>query len=408
MEAKDGTLPMIHYTRAWLLDQNGNPQAAEEERRRAHIAPSDYCFPSRLEEILVLEAAIAANPDDAHAHLFLGFLLYDRRRHQDAIRHWECASKTEPDNSILWRCLGIGYFNVLNDAEKARAAFEKARSNAVNDARLLYESDQLAKRIGDAPAQRLSKLEKAMDLVGRRDDLTVELCGLYNQTGQPDKAAGLIQSRRFQPWEGGEGQVLGQHVRSQLLLGRKALADNSPKAAVDHFKAALSAPENLAESKHLLANQSDIHFWIGQALSLAGDTTGAEQAWKMAAEFKGDFQNMSVRVFSEMTFFSAMAIRRLGDRERATSLLQELFTYARDLEQEQAKIDYFATSLPTMLLFEEDIQARQVTTARFLQAQALTGMGNHGEAEILLKDVLTRDPNHALAADMIAIKEILS
>ncbi|MEX0324948.1 MAG: tetratricopeptide repeat protein, partial [Puniceicoccaceae bacterium] len=242
----------------------------------------------------------------------------------------------------------------------------------------------------------------------RRDDLTVELCALYNQTGQPEKALKRIASRQFQPREGGEGQALGQHVRTHLQLGRKALEQNEAGKAVEHFESALTAPENLSEAKHLLANQSDIHFWLGLARHAAGDTEGATEAWKLAGEFKGDFQDMSVRVFSEMTLYSALSLHRLGETGRAESLLRELLAYATDLENEVAKIDYFATSLPTMLLFEEDIQERQVTTARFMQAQAQMGLGHIEEANQLLDDVLARDPNHPLVIDLQAIKTCLS
>ena len=106
-----------------------------------------------------------------------------------------------------------------------------------------------------------------------------------------------------------------------------------------------------------------------------------------------------MRAFSEMTYFSAIAWERLGKKSGSTKLLKDLLIYARALEKQTAKIDYFATSLPTMLLFDADIQSVQVTTARFLQAQALLGLGQKAKALALLLDVLLRDPNHALAAD---------
>ena len=71
--------------------------------------------------------------------------------------------------------------------------------------------------------------------------------------------------------------------------------------------------------------------------------------------------------------------------------------YARKLQQAEARIDYFATSLPTMLLFEDDLQFRQETTALFLQAQAQLGLDRHARAKSLLATVLRRDPNHAAA-----------
>jgi tetratricopeptide (TPR) repeat protein len=395
-----GAAPLVAYTLGWLHQQAGDQAAALLHFRRAAALPADYCFPARLEEIALLEAAMAANPRDARAPYYLGNLLYDRRRHVEAIRLWERAAKLNPAFPTTWRNLGIGYFNIAKNPAKARAAYERACRCAPNDARLLFERDQLWKRLGEAPAKRLRLLEKHPALIALRDDLSVELCALYNQTGQPVKAQAILAGRHFQPWEGGEGQAMGQHVRSQLLLGREALDHRDFPCALNHFEHALASLENLGEAKHLLANKSDILFWLGEARAAAGDRAGARAAWTAAATFKGDFQDMSVRAFSEMTYFSALAWERLGKKAKSTRLLKDLLAYARDLEKQIAKIDYFATSLPTMLLFDADIQACQVTTARFLQAQALLGLGQKAKARHFLADVLSRDPNHALASDL--------
>jgi hypothetical protein len=109
---------------------------------------------------------------------------------------------------------------------------------------------------------------------------------------------------------------------------------------------------------------------------------------------------MSVRALSEMTYYSALAWERLGRKAKGKKLLRELLAYARKLKKAEAKIDYFATSLPAMLLFEDDLQSRQQTTALFLEAQARFGLGQKARARSLLRLVLKRDPNHALAADL--------
>jgi hypothetical protein len=54
-----------------------------------------------------------------------------------------------------------------------------------------------------------------------------------------------------------------------------------------------------------------------------------------------------------------------------------------------------------MLLFDDDLQFRQQTTALFLQAQAQLGLGRASGAKSLLAAVLRRDPNHPRAADLI-------
>jgi hypothetical protein len=101
-----------------------------------------------------------------------------------------------------------------------------------------------------------------------------------------------------------------------------------------------------------------------------------------------------------MTYYSALAWQQLGQHAQAKKLFRELLEYAEALAKTTAKIDYFATSLPAMLLFEDDLQARQQMTALFLQAQARLGLGETNLGKALLQDVLKRDPNHAMACDL--------
>jgi len=399
-----GAWPLVHYTFGWLEKKRGNEKIASKHFQHASALPPDYCFPSRLEEIAILEAAVRCNPGDARAPYFLGNLFYDRRRHEQAIRLWERSAKLDGTFSIVWRNLGIGYFNIRKHPTKARVAYERAFRANPNDARLLFERDQLWKRLGEKPERRLPELTGRLDLVQQRDDLSLELCALYNQTRQHQKAAQLVATRQFQPWEGGEGGPLRQHVRTQLALGRIALARNDFTAARSHFESALTSPRNLSEAKHLLANQSEINYWLGCACRAANDMKSARDYWSVAANFKGDFQEMSVRFFSEITYYSAVSSEKLGQRTKARQLFRNLLAYACKLQKQPAKIDYFATSLPSMLLFDDDLQFRHETTALFLQAQAQLGLGRKTKARALLQTALRRDPNHALAADFL--KEI--
>ena len=58
------------------------------------------------------------NSQDGRACYYLGNLLYDRRRHEEAIRLWAQSVKLEPALAVAWRNLGIGYFNVSKKPEK--------------------------------------------------------------------------------------------------------------------------------------------------------------------------------------------------------------------------------------------------------------------------------------------------
>lgn len=405
-KVKDGSVPIVLYALAHFQTQMGHAPEAAALYSEATLASPDYCFPSRLEELIILQATTASHPNDARAAYYLGNLLYDRRRHREAIAAWERSSRLDPLFSIVWRNLGIGYFNVLGDAELARAAFDKAIQANPQDARILYERDQLAKRIGEAPERRLAELEKYSDAVRYRDDLSVELASLYNQTHQHHKALSLIRGRKFQPWEGGEGLALGQHVRTHLALGRRALADRNPVEARRLFEAALQCPENLGEAAHLLANQSDIFYLLGIACDAAGDRLTAKKWWERAASYRGNFQEMSVKSFSDMTYYNALALKRLDRTREAEELLRSLKAHAETLLQQKVQVDYFATSLPAMLLFDDDLQKRNTVAAAFLQAQACLGLGETAKAKQLIREVLQLDRNHPQAADLLAELEL--
>ena len=398
-DASLGTEPLIHYYRAWLRHLEGDPRSERRHLAAAQLARPDYCFPSRLEEISILRRTCEIDPKASRAPYLLGNLLYDRRRHHEAIRCWEAAVKLEPGNAVAWRNLGIAYFNILARPEAAQAAYARARAANPSDGRLLYESDQLKKRLGLDPRKRLRELQRHKELVDRRDDLSVELCSLLVQTGAPRRALRIMSRRRFQPWEGGEGLALRQHVRCHLAIGRDELSRSCPAMAVTHFTAALTATPNLGEANHLLANQSDIHFWLGLGLDALGDAEGSRSHWERAAGFKGDFQSMSLISFSEMTYYSALSLEKLGDRKGARRTLKALKAHAARLASTPATIDYFATSLPTMLLFDDDLTERQRTTALFLTGQANLGLGLKALGRRQIRDVLRRDPSHPFAAD---------
>jgi tetratricopeptide (TPR) repeat protein len=301
----------------------------------------------------------------------------------------------------VWRNLGIGCFNILHDEREAQDAFDKAFAADPKDARVLFERDQLWKRLSRPLLTRLPELERFPELVSRRDDISLELATLYNQTNQPAKALALLASRHFQPWEGGEGLAIAQYVRAHLALGRMALQDNLADKAGEHFQQALEIPQNLSEARHVLANQSNTYYWLGEACERQGRSSTAIQWWRRAASHVADFQHMAVQPFSEMTFYTALSFERLGEPAKSKSLAEELAHYARGLSREKREIDYFATSLPTMLLFDDDLNKRRKTTASVLRAQAEFLAGHTARAFGRLRRILKKEPSHEHAFDLL-------
>lgn len=397
--ATDGTAPLVLLLRASLADALGSAAQAQEHRAALNGVSLALCFPDRLDEYLLLRESTREAPEIAGPWYLLGLFLYDRGRQEEAVAAWERAAELGFESSTLWRNLGIALFNVRHDAAAATEAYERAFALDPADARVLFEKDQLLKRTGVPPAMRLAVLERHLELVFRRDDLAVEYATLLSQTGEPGRALDVLVGRRFQPWEGGEGQVLAQYVRAHLLLGQACLREHANEQARRHFQAALCPPASLSEARHLLANASDIYFWLGEAEEALGNSAGAQRMRERAVQYRGDFQEMAVRSVSEMTFWSALALRRLGREDEARKLLRAVLAYADELATTKPRIDYFATSLPTMLLFEDDLHKRAQVTATFLRAQATWGLGEAADAEQALDEVLRLDGSHAGASD---------
>lgn len=381
--------PMALYFLAYCEDRLGKSSAAVANWADAANASPDYCFPARIEEMSVLEAALASNPSDARAHYYLGSLFYDKKRYEEAIREWESSVQIDPSFAIPWRNLGIAYFNVRKDADAALAAYESAFKANPADARLLYEADQLRKRTGACASQRLALLNNHFRLVSQRDDLTVELITLLNQTGRAEQALEMLLSRRFNPWEGGEGLVSGQYVWAHILVGRALLESGNPKEALGHFSAARQYPQNLGEGKHLLTRETHLDYFAGVAVSQMGREDEARTYWRRAAS--------DDTPITWLSYYRAKSLEALCHKSEAANLLQEMRDFAEQQMDADVKIDYFATSLPNLLLFEDDLQKRNQVDCLFLLALGELGLRNAERAMELLHQVLSLDCNHIAA-----------
>jgi len=393
---------------AWLYNKSGEFQKSEKVLREAFKKPYDYFFPSRLNEQIVLEWAVrktAYHPLPAYG---LGNYYFNLLRHKDAIEIWEKAAENVCSYGTLFRNLGIAYWNTYSDAEKARSSFIKAIELSPKDMRIRFEYDQLRKKLNDSPVERLADLESIKEDVMLRDDFSVELAALYNFVGKHDLAVKLLEKRNFHPWEGGEGQVLKQFTHACLNLGRLALdAGDGPKA-LNWFKKAINTPDNLGEKHHPLQAVAHINYWLGKACHEMGEDKEAKEYYKLSASEQGDFIDMVVSAFSELSYYSALSFKELGQIEEAKELLNKVKKFAEEKLRTDVKIDYFATSLPLLLVFEEDLQKRNEWEARYLLALAESGLGNTENGKKLLHEVLELNTMHVGAKEFLdAMVEIL-
>lgn len=393
---KQETYPMVFYYLGWFRHEKDDKDTALEYYELAASANADYCFPNRLQAIRVLEEATNCNTNDAKAPYYLGCLFYDKRQHELAITYWETSLERDPTFPTVHRNLGIAYFNKQEEPKKAIRAFEQAFSLDTSDARVFMELDQLYKRTNKDPGERLQFLEQHMDLVEFRDDVYLERAALYNFLGNHEKAYNLIMDRKFHPWEGGEGKVSGQYVYSLAELAKHDIKNGAYRQAIEKLEKAQTYPPNLGEGKLYGTRENDIFYWMGIAYKELGEIEHAKKYWKRATE--GDYKPSPAIFYNDQPpgkiFYQGLAWQQLEESGQADKLFQELVDYGEIQINKEIRIDYFAVSLPNLLIFDDDLALRNRIHSMFMKALGCIGLNKKNSARKLLKQILELEVMH--------------
>lgn len=396
--------PLAASFRASWLEALGRPEEAQKERARGATLGPDLVFPNRLEDLAVLEETVAHNPADGRAWFYRGNLLYDKKRYAEAAGSWEKAVAAEPGLATAWRNLALACFNKLGRPAEALRHLEEAFRRRPDDARLLLELDQLSKKCGFTPVQRMTRLESHRSLLGRRDDLAVEYFGLLNLTGRPSEALAFGLGRVFHAWEGGEGKVLRQYVRALVGLADESIGQGRPDEAWNTLRRALELPETLGEARLPNAKESQLQYRLGLAASLAGQSEDARTWWTKAAE--GNQQPAGMMFYNdtppELIFYQGLARRKLGDETGAVGRFYSLVDYGEKHVGDHVKVDYFAVSLPDFLIFDDDLDQRNRVHCRFLIGLGKWGLGDRCAAVKFWEMAAAEDPCHQGVLDHLA------
>lgn len=392
---------MTIFILAWLYAKIGDAERSRVCMGTAEKTSADYFFPSRVYEQLVLEWAMKHGKNKTVAAFGLGNYYYNLKRHEDAMRVWNEAAAGNCTYGSVHRNLGIAFWNVKRDGDGAVNAYAQALVHSPEDIRIHYEFDQLRKKLNVDPKDRLDRLQSLGDMVLQRDDFSVELATLLNFDGQYQAALALLNERHFHPWEGGEGQVLRQYTYATLRLGQLALEKGACSEALAFFNASLDTPDTLGEKYHPLQSVGHINYWKGRAHKALNAIEMAKECFLKSAGEGGDFVDMAVSQFSEITYYSALSLVELGQGEEAKALLEDMKSYARVNLESDPVIDYFATSLPHILVFDEDLAKRHQSDAKYLLALAELGLGDKDRSDQLAREVLDLNAMHIGAKDLI-------
>ncbi|PXV65029.1 Tfp pilus assembly protein PilF [Dysgonomonas alginatilytica] len=392
----ENVYPMVYYTLGYFASKSGDASKAKEYYIKASQMCPDKCFPNRIEEVNILKDAICLNPSDSFAPYYLGNFWYAARQYDEAIVCWEKSKEVNAKFPTVLRNLALAYYNKTNNKSQAKVLLEEAFKLDQTDDRLLMELDQLYKKTGLSHRKRLTFLEKHPTLVDQRDDLSIERITLYNQLGEYTKAKDLIASRKFHPWEGGEGKITKQYTICRLELAKQAIDNKQFKEALILLHEIDTYPHNLGEGKLSNAEENDIDYYKGiayrglrdekQALVyLQKATVGSSEPQQ--AFFYNDQQ-------PDKIYYQGLAWEALGNTGKAKSRYNKLINHGEKHLFDNCRIDYFAVSLPDLAIWEDDLNIRNQIHCYYVMGLGHLGLGDIVKAKEYLEKVKQLDINH--------------
>ena len=96
----------------------------------------------------------------------------------------------------------------------------------------------------------------------------------------------------------------------------------------------------------------------------------------------------------EKIFYQGMALLKLGRKDEANGRFYRLVNYGKQHIFEKQTMDYFAVSLPDLLIWEDSLDRKNRIHCLFMLALGYAGLGDKAHAERYLKEVEEMDINH--------------
>ncbi len=388
-----GKHPMIAFYRGAYLEKLGRPEEAAAAFRAAEKMSPYCCFPNKLEDIAVLEAAIRLNPDGAKAYYYLGCLYYDKLQYEQAILLWEKSEKRDDSFPTVHRNLAIAYYNKRQNPDSALRHMEHAFELDPADARVFFELDQLRQRMQIPPQERIKKYEKHLNLVQTRDDLYTELITLLNLCGRHTAALERIRRHTFRTWEGAEGKITTQFKNALFALSKEAFQKKEYEKARACILEALSYPENLGEGRLEGTKDNHLYYFLGLICEAQNEKEEAMKNFRLAE--LGESEPAGVMYYydqpADMILYQGLAKKKLGKSKEANACFYRLLDYGEQHLSDVFRMDYFAVSMPDMSVFDTDMDSKNRAHCYYLMGLGKLGLGREKEAMADFEKVLSID-----------------
>ncbi len=388
--------PLINYYKGYANACANRNDAAIECFSAAEGMNPDYCFPNKLDEIIILSKAVELLKAAPQAHYYLGNIYYDKKQYGAAIKHWEDAVAEGSTYSIVYRNLALAHYKCSRNEALAMSYMAKGLELDMGSHRLLLEYDQLRKRCNAPLTERLELLKAKLELVKERDVLLLEYVTLLNLMGEYDDALTLLKAHTYHPWEGGEGKVSSQYRYALLKKAETKMCSGEYDEAIEFLKKTLTFPENLGEGK--LPNTPDniAHYYLGLCFKALSEVQKANEYFMLATMGPTD---PCIALYyhdqpSDIMLYQGLAHAELGNETDAKRVFYKMKSFGERHIFDSFEHDYFAVSLPELDIFPEDMQLKNELYCEYLISLSMIGLKSYDEAEKKLKLICDKQPHH--------------
>lgn len=350
-----------------LLGNNASDRIA----RAKDIYADNISFANSLADIQVLSAMYDKYRDWFIAYQ-LGNLFYDKRNYEKAAEYWLESTKSDSKFPTARRNLALYYFNKKRDHIKALKFMKDAFKLDRQDSRVLLELFQLYGLTGKSKQEQYKLLNNNLSAVEARDDLYLEYLTLLAENGEYNSAFDKLMSRKFHPWEGGEGKVTKLYKILNIAQAKEADEKGDCSLASDCYSRCFNYPENLGEGKLILDYDNDICYMLGELYEKYGDEDRAKEYYQLATRGKTEIADNIYYNDNpiEYVYYIALANKKLGNIDKANEIKDAFMNYYTKHVGEKAVIDYFAVSLPDMLIWEQNLDEKNKCFLENLKALA--------------------------------------
>lgn len=355
--ANKKTDPLISLYKAYCLKKENKACGKEIARAVKSSESGSIDFVSDLTDIVILED-LAKSDDNYLIDYHLGNLYYDKKQYELAREYWERSQKQNDKFPTVKRNLALYYFNKAKDEKRALKLMEEAYALDTSDSRILMELYSLY-GVTEKPEQTsFELLDKNIREMTFRDDLYIEYIRHISYR-DVRKAYDMITARRFHPWEGGEGKVTKLYKEIVKTIASEYAEKGDYRQAEEWYKKALNFPHNLGEGKLILDYDNDVWYELGELAERNGDPK-AKEYYTMAA--RGNAVVADDMYYNdnpiEYIYYKALAEQKLGNVDVAKQIKNAFINYCEVNKDKHCIIDYFAVSLPDLLVWEQDLDKR--------------------------------------------------